>query len=139
VRTTALTLNRRLERLARYRTARKRVAPLTSMKAFEALVAEVLDDLPPYVQQRLENVAVVVDEGADSNLLGLYEGVNRVERASGYHLATPDRITLFWKPIVDQAGSSDPEAIRQEVRKTIIHEIAHHFGIDDAELERLGG
>ncbi|HEY1295065.1 MAG TPA: metallopeptidase family protein [Chloroflexota bacterium] len=139
MRTTALTLNRRLERLARYRTARKRVAPLTSMKAFEALVAEVLDDLPPYVQQRLENVAVVVDEGADSNLLGLYEGVNRVERASGYHLATPDRITLFWKPIVDQAGSSDPEAIRQEVRKTIIHEIAHHFGIDDAELERLGG
>jgi predicted Zn-dependent protease with MMP-like domain len=82
---------------------------------------------------------VVVDEGADSNLLGLYEGVNRVERASGYHLATPDRITLFWKPIVDQAGSSDPEVIRQEVRKTIIHEIAHHFGIDDAELERLGG
>jgi len=102
-------------------------------------VAEALDDLPPYVQERLENVAVVVDEGSDSNLLGLYEGVNRLERASGYHLATPDRITLFWKPIVDEVGSTDPEAIRQEVRKTIIHEIAHHFGIDDAELERLGG
>ncbi len=74
-----------------------------------------------------------------SNLLGLYEGVNRLARSSGYHLATPDRITLFWKPIVHQAGSSDPAAIRHEVRRTIIHEIAHHFGIGDAELKRLGG
>ncbi|MBV9579174.1 MAG: metallopeptidase family protein [Chloroflexi bacterium] len=112
---------------------------MSSLKAFEGLVAESLDDLPDYVQQHLENVAVVVDEGADSELLGLYEGVNRVDRASGYHLATPDRITLFWKPIVDEAGTTDPRAIRHEVRKTIIHEIAHHFGIDDAELERLGG
>jgi predicted Zn-dependent protease with MMP-like domain len=82
---------------------------------------------------------VIVDEGADSELLGLYEGVNRLERASGYHLATPDRITLFRRPIVDEVGSSDPAAIRAEVRRTIIHEITHHFGIDDAELERLGG
>ena len=135
----AVPLNPRRERLARYRLARQRVAPLSSLKAFEGLVAESLDDLPDYVQQHLENVAVVVDEGADSELLGLYEGVNRVDRASGYHLATPDRITLFWKPIVDEAGTTDPRAIRHEVRKTIIHEIAHHFGIDDAELERLGG
>ena len=132
-------MNQRLERLARYRTARLRVAPATSLKAFEELVSDALDDLPSYVQERLENVAVVVDEGADSDLLGLYEGVSRVERAGGYHLATPDRITLFWKPIIEEAGSADPEAIRHEVRKTIIHEIAHHFGIDDAELERLGG
>jgi predicted Zn-dependent protease with MMP-like domain len=115
------------------------VAPLSSLKAFEALVEDALDELPRYVQERLENVAVVVDEGADSELLGLYEGVNRLERSSGYHLATPDRITLFWKPIVDEVGSADARAIRAEVRKTIIHEIAHHFGIDDAELERLGG
>jgi predicted Zn-dependent protease with MMP-like domain len=134
-----ITLNQRLERLARYRAARQRVAPVSSLRAFEALVSDTLDDLPPYVQARLENVAVVVDEGADSELLGLYEGVNRLERSSGYHLATPDRITLFWKPIIDEVGSPDARAIRAEVRKTIIHEIAHHFGIDDAELERLGG
>jgi len=133
------TLNQRLDRLARYRAARQRVAPLSSMKAFEVLVADALDELPPYIQERLENVAVLVDEGADSELLGLYEGVNRVDRASGYHLATPDRITLFWRPIIDEVGSTDPAAIRREVRKTIIHEIAHHFGIGDAELERLGG
>ena len=75
----------------------------------------------------------------DQDLLGLYEGINRLDRASGYHLATPDRITLFWRPIVEEVGSADREAIRREVRKTIIHEVAHHFGIDDAELERLGG
>jgi predicted Zn-dependent protease with MMP-like domain len=141
----------RLDRLARYRAARQRVAPATSLRAFETLVAEALDELPEYVQQRLENVAVVVEERASArrierlghsagyDLLGLYEGVNRVDRASGYHLATPDRITLFWKPIVEEVGSADPGAIRKEVHKTIIHEVAHHFGIDDAELERLGG
>lgn len=144
-------VNRRTERLARYASVRQRVAPRISLKAFKALVAEALDDLPEYVQQRLENVAVLVEErarperrerlGYDSSrgLLGLYEGVNRLERASGYHLATPDRITLFWKPILEEVGHGGPDAIRREVRKTVIHEVAHHFGIDDAELERLGG
>jgi predicted Zn-dependent protease with MMP-like domain len=147
----ARAVSTRRERLARYREARRRVAPATSLKAFEALVADALDDLPEYVQQRLENVAVVVEERATPerlhsvghppgyDLLGLYEGVNRLDRAAGYHLVAPDRITLFWKPILEEVGSADPEAIRGEVRKTIVHEVAHHFGIDDAELERLGG
>jgi predicted Zn-dependent protease with MMP-like domain len=141
----------RHERLARYRAARERVAPAGSLKAFEALVAEALDELPEYVRMRLENVAIVVEERARTDqrqslghppgydLLGLYEGVNRLDRASGYHLVTPDRITLFWQPILEEVGSADPRAIREEIRKTIIHEVAHHFGIDDAELERLGG
>ena len=144
-------MNSRHERLARYRHARERIAPAGSLKAFEALVAEALDDLPDDVRLRLENVAVVVEErvlperlrsmghSPGYDLLGLYEGINRLDRASGYHLVTPDRITLFWQPIVDAVGTADPGAIRQEVRKTIIHEVAHHFGIDDAELERLGG
>ena len=114
-------------------------------------MSEALDDLPLYIQERLDNVAVVVEErpkrpslerlgyDRDQDLLGLYEGINRVDRASGYHLATPDRITLFWRPIVEEAGTGDREALRREVRKTVIHEVAHHFGIDDAELERLGG
>jgi predicted Zn-dependent protease with MMP-like domain len=133
------TVNRRLERLARYRSARRRVAPSTSRKAFELLVAEVLDELPGAVRERLDNVAVVVEERGNSDLLGLYEGVNQLDRSSGYHLVAPDRITLFWKPILEEVGSADPELIRREVRKTIIHEVAHHFGMDDAELERLGG
>ncbi len=145
------TVSRRTERLARYRAARQRVAPLTSLTAFEALVADALDELPAFIRERLENVAVVVEERArperfegmrhneNEDLLGLYEGVNRLDRGSGYHLVTPDRITLFWKPIIEEVGGGGLDAIRREVRKTVIHEVAHHFGIDDAELERLGG
>jgi predicted Zn-dependent protease with MMP-like domain len=144
-------INQRAERLARYRAARERIAPRASLRAFEELVAEALDDLPPYVQERLENVAVLVEErpspdrlsrlgyDPDRDLLGLYEGINRLDRSSGYHLVTPDRITLFWRPIIEEVGPGDTQAIRREVRKTVIHEVAHHFGIDDAELERLGG
>jgi predicted Zn-dependent protease with MMP-like domain len=142
----------RTDRLARYQAAREQLSPRTSLRAFELLVAEALDDLPAYVKERLDNVAVLVEArpkrprlerlGYDPNqgLLGLYEGINRLDRASGYHLVTPDRITLFWRPIVEEVGPlGDREAIRREVRKTVIHEVAHHFGIDDAELERLGG
>lgn len=144
-------MSERSDRLTRYQRARQRIAPRISLRAFEALVAEALDDLPPYVQERLENVAVIVEERVeparlerlgydpDRDLLGLYEGINRLDRASGYHLVTPDRITLFWRPILEEVGPSDPAALRREVRKTVIHEVAHHFGIDDAELERLGG
>ncbi len=113
-------------------------------------MAEVLDTLPHEIQQRLDNVAVIVEDrprrprleqlgyDPDQDLLGLYEGINRLDRASGYHLVTPDRITLFWRPIVEEVGRGDQEALRREVRKTVIHEVAHYFGIDDAELERLG-
>ncbi len=136
-----------MQRLQRYRNARERVQPRISQPAFEALVAEALDQLPPYVQERLDNVAVLVQDrpteaqlaGSHDELLGLYEGINRVDRGAGYHLATPDRITLFWRPIIEEVGDGDRDAIRAEIRKTVIHEVAHHFGIDDAELERLGG
>jgi predicted Zn-dependent protease with MMP-like domain len=144
-------VNDRARRLERYRVARDSIAPRTSLRAFEALVAEALDDLPAYIHQRLDNVAILVEDrptrtrlerlgyDPDRDLLGLYEGINQLDRASGYHLATPDRITLFWRPIVEEVGSGGREAIRREVCATVIHELAHHFGIDDAELERLGG
>jgi predicted Zn-dependent protease with MMP-like domain len=144
-------VNQRTARLARYQRARQHLAPWTSLHAFELLVAEALDELPAYIRDRLDNVAVLVEEraqperlsrlGYDSghDLLGLYEGINRLDRAAGYHLATPDRITLFWRPILETVGGGDRQALRSEVRKTVIHELAHHFGIDDEELERLGG
>jgi predicted Zn-dependent protease with MMP-like domain len=125
------------------------VSPANSIEAFRVIVAEALDDLPDYVQARLENVAVVVEErprpsrmtalGYQQDLLGLYEGVNRVDRSSGYHLAVPDRITLFWRPILDEVGTGDRKAIREEVRRTVIHEVAHHFGFGDPELDVLEG
>jgi predicted Zn-dependent protease with MMP-like domain len=121
------------------------------MRAFETLVAEALDHLPISIRERMENVAVVVEEwprptrltalgyDPDESLLGLYEGIPRHQRGSGYHLAVPDRITIFRQPILDQAGSGGRDAIVHEVRKTVIHEVAHHFGIDDEELARLEG
>jgi len=144
-------VNTRHSRVARYRAARERVLPRVSMRAFEALVAEALNDLPPYVQDRLENVAVLVEPWPrpermaamgyeeDTDLLGLYEGINKLDRSSGYHLVTPDRITLFWRPLIDEVGDGGNAALKREVRKTVIHEVAHHFGSDDDELERLGG
>jgi predicted Zn-dependent protease with MMP-like domain len=144
-------VNPRADRLARYQRARRNVAPRSSLRAFRGLVAEALDDLPTEIQDHLENVAVLVEERpqrgelarlgyrADEELLGLYEGINRLQRDSGYHLVTPDRITLFWRAIVDEVGPRGRGALRSEVRKTVIHEVGHHFGMDDAELERLGG
>ena len=113
-------MSSRDERIKRYRAARERLLPRTSMRAFEALVAEALDDLPPLAQQKLENVAVVVEEWPPpgQDLLGLYEGINHLERGAGYHLVAPDRITLFWRPILAEVGDGGAEAIRREVQKT---------------------
>jgi predicted Zn-dependent protease with MMP-like domain len=131
----------RAARLARYRSARERNLSRTSRRAFELLVAQTVDDLPPFVRERMHNVAVLVEDlpPPGQNLLGLYEGINHLQRGTSYHLVTPDRITLFRRPILEEVGSGDHEAIRREVRKTVIHEVAHHFGFDDAELERLEG
>jgi predicted Zn-dependent protease with MMP-like domain len=116
---------------------------------FEQLVAEALDDLPPFFQERMENVELLVrpwptradlDEvglPAGFTLLGLYHGIPLTERTRGYNLVTPDTITLFQGPIEGAAGR-DPEAIRAQVRRTVIHEIAHHFGINDDRLHELG-
>src|SRR3569833_4155131 len=97
----------RRERLQRYHAARERSSPRVSREAFERLVAEALDRLPPFIQERMDNVAVIVEERAtpeqraamglpaDVDLLGLYEGVNQLQRGQGYHLVLPDRVTLF--------------------------------------------
>ena len=144
-------MNTRSERLERYQAAREQVAPRASLRAFEQPVAEAMDDLPAYIQERLDNVAVIVEDrprrprlaqlgyDPDQDLLGLYEGINQLDRGGGYHLVTPDRITLFWRPIVEEVGHGDREALRREVRKTVIHEVAHHFGISDDRLRELQG
>jgi predicted Zn-dependent protease with MMP-like domain len=110
-----------------------------SRRRFEQLAAEALDDLPAWVQERLENVEVVVedDPGPDErSLLGLYQGVPLTERAGGYTWALPDRITLFQRPIEAYAGS--PRALKRVIADTIVHEVAHFFGISDERLQDLG-
>lgn len=111
-----------------------------SESTFEALVAEALDGLPAWVHERLENVQVVVEEEppADApSLMGLYHGIPLTERGNDYTWALPDRITLY-RSTIERAAGHRPEAIRRAVADTVVHEIAHFFGISDERLRELG-
>jgi predicted Zn-dependent protease with MMP-like domain len=109
-----------------------------SRERFEELVAEALDGIPPDLGRLMDNVAVFVEEGsARSGLLGLYQGIPLTRRDRGYEgMVMPDRITIFRLPIL--AMCRDEDKVVEQVRVTVIHEVAHHFGIDDARLAELG-
>jgi predicted Zn-dependent protease with MMP-like domain len=103
---------------------------------FEELVAEALDSLPEELGRLMDNVWVTVEDSSPEPLLGLYEGVPLTERAEYGGMVMPDRITIFRLPICEMC-STDDEVV-ETVRETVIHEVAHHFGIDDDRLEELG-
>jgi predicted Zn-dependent protease with MMP-like domain len=104
---------------------------------FEALVIEALDSLPPELGRQMRNVAVLVeDDPPVSGLLGRYEGIPLTERGDWYSGVLPDRITIYRTPIC--ALSETEDQVVEQVRVTVIHEVAHHFGIDDARLDELG-
>jgi predicted Zn-dependent protease with MMP-like domain len=105
---------------------------------FEELVGEALDELPVEFLRAMDNVVVLVEprHPEDPELLGLYEGVALTERTSDYGGVLPDRITLYREALVEMCA--DEDELRDEVAVTVVHEIAHHFGIDDATLHRLG-
>lgn len=109
-----------------------------AQEEFEELVAAALDDLPPEISAVMDNVAIFVeDEPPDGeNLLGLYEGVPLTERSGAYVLTTPDRITIFRLPVLSLCENH--HEVKEQVRVTVVHEIAHHFGIDDPRLHDLG-
>ncbi|MEV5704876.1 metallopeptidase family protein [Actinoallomurus sp. NPDC052274] len=104
---------------------------------FEDLVAEALDTIPPDLTDLMRNVVVLVEDVApEPGLLGLYEGVPLTERGDTYAGYLPDRITLYRGPL--QAICRTRDDLVKEVRTTVVHEIAHHFGIDDERLHELG-
>jgi len=117
-------------------------------ETFQRLVAEALDDLPREVQERLNNVDVVVEDWPDRGtlrraglrhpvqLLGFYHGVPQTRRNHSYGLVLPDKITIYRRPI--EMRSRTMEEIRTIIRRVVRHEIAHHFGIDDSRLRELG-
>jgi predicted Zn-dependent protease with MMP-like domain len=110
-----------------------------SRARFEELVSEALDTIPPGLTDLIDNCVVLVEEeppAEDPDLLGLYDGTPLTERDSSYLMVAPDRITLFRGPLLDMCADED-EVVR-EVRITVVHEIAHHFGIDDDRLHELG-
>ena len=114
---------------------------------FENVVREALESLPEEFLGRLDNVDIVVEDwpsrdllaghtvDEDELLLGLYEGVPLTERGE-YSMVLPDKITLFQKSI--ETICSNNNEIVEQVRDTVVHEVAHHFGIDDHRLEELG-
>lgn len=104
---------------------------------FEDLVATALDGLPPELGREMRNVAVTVQhEPGPPNLLGLYEGIPLTSRTTGYAGVLPDRITIYQQAICEICGTE--EEVADQVRRTVIHEVAHHFGIDDERLAELG-
>jgi predicted Zn-dependent protease with MMP-like domain len=103
---------------------------------FEALVADALDGIPEELGRLMDNVVVQVREQSRPGLLGLYQGIPLTDREQYGGLAMPDRITIYRLPILQRCA--DEAAVVREVRVTVVHEVAHHFGISDARLVELG-
>jgi predicted Zn-dependent protease with MMP-like domain len=106
---------------------------------FEELVSAALDEVPEELLDLMDNVVVLVQddpEGDDPNLLGLYEGHSLTSRGWDYSGVLPDRITIFRNPTLRACDSE--EDVVDEVATTVVHEIAHHFGIEDERLHELG-
>ncbi|MBX6763501.1 MAG: metallopeptidase family protein [Rubrobacteraceae bacterium] len=111
---------------------------------FYELVERAMESIPPELTALLENVAIVVEDWPNlssplapgsNDLYGLYEGIPVSRRGAGYGAQLPDRITIFRGPL---ERDFPPEELEEQVRITVIHELAHHFGIDDGRLEELG-
>jgi predicted Zn-dependent protease with MMP-like domain len=107
-----------------------------SPERFEELVAEALDDVPEDLARLMRNVVILVADSGPPGLLGLYEGIPLTSRDAGYGGALPDRITLYRQMICSVCR--DEEELADQVYTTVVHEIAHHFGIDDDRLHELG-
>ncbi len=109
-------------------------------EAFDALVDRALDDIPDELASLVRNVVVLVEdeppEGEPADLLGLYDGVALTERWGTPPVELPDRILVFRGPLLDLCASE--AELEREVRITVVHEIAHHFGLDDTRLHELG-
>lgn len=105
---------------------------------FEAEVDQVIEDLPEWVIAEVDNLVVVVEDmptAEQGDVLGIYEGISLAERGD-YWGAMPDRIVIFYRPHIE-LGLDDRE-LRDEIRRTVLHELAHHLGIDDKRLTELG-
>ena len=104
---------------------------------FEEMVSAALDGLPEGLGRLMQNVAVTVEHGpGPSGLLGLYQGIPLTSRSTQYAGVLPDRITIYRQAICAICYSE--QEVADEVRRTVIHEVAHHVGIDDGRLTELG-
>ena len=102
---------------------------------FEDYAQAALDSLPPELRGQMSNVEIVVEDEPPPGrpLLGLYEGIPLTSRGSFYAGVLPDKITIYRGPL-ERLYGRDPEVLREEVRRVVLHEVAHHFGISDERL-----
>lgn len=110
-----------------------------SFDEFESLVDEAIDTLPEHLVAMIDNCIVVIEPEPpenDPDLLGLYDGIPLTERNSGYAMALPDRIYIFMSTTLRMCNSY--AEVVDEIHITVVHEIAHHFGISDETLHELG-
>ncbi len=106
-------------------------------EAFEKLVREALKSLPKEIKAKLKNIDVVIQRGrARSRTMGLYQGVSQDQRAEGYSMVLPDKITIFQLPVEAECLETGAD-IKDEIRHLVQHEIAHHFGISDKRMKDL--
>jgi predicted Zn-dependent protease with MMP-like domain len=114
------------------------VAVQMGRERFEELVGEALDEVPPELLELLDNVVVLVEDESEAtrSCSGLYEGYALTERGWDYSGVLPDRITIYRNPTLRICDTE--EDVIDEVATTVVHEIAHHFGIDDKRLHELG-
>jgi predicted Zn-dependent protease with MMP-like domain len=106
---------------------------------FEEHVRAALESLPPELQRAMSNVEIVVEDEnrEDPDLFGLYLGIPLTERGESYAGVLPDKIAIYRIPLEEEFGD-DPDVLEDEIRITVVHEIAHHFGIDEDRLSELG-
>lgn len=113
-------------------------------RQFDRMVRKAIDSLPPHIHSMMENVEIVVEDeptmeqrdGEDDGPFGLYEGIPLTDRTSSYSLILPDKITIFRGPL--ERATATPSELYAEVQATVIHEVAHHFGMGEAQIAELG-
>ena len=105
---------------------------------FEQSVQDAVDGLPSDLRTAMSNVEIVIEDEppAGQPLLGLYQGVPLTRRTSGYGNVPPDKISIYRGPLERHYGH-DPAVLREQIRRVVLHEIAHHFGISDERLHEL--
>ena len=105
---------------------------------FEDYTQAAIDSLPPDLRKHMENVELVIEDEPPPGypLLGLYQGIPLTRRGGFYSGALPDKITVFRGPL-ERAYGRDPARLREQVRRVVLHEIAHHFGLSDERLKEI--
>lgn len=109
------------------------------VRLFEETTERALDSLPEHLAEAVSNVQIVIEHEhpTDPHIYGYYTGIPLTERGSGYAGALPDKISIYRRPLIEDFGH-DPELLEEEIRITVLHELAHHFGIADDRLDELG-